>query len=621
MRECTALLLLSILAAAAGCGVRSTAKGRQVIVIGVDGMDPGFVEQHRAELPNLARLRERGSFARLATTTPPQSPVAWSTFSTGLDPAGHGIFDFVDRDPRSLQPFLSMASTIPARFTIPLGDYQLPVTGPKVVSRRKGKTFWQQLAERGIPATIVHMPANYPPVEAGEALAGMGTPDLRGTQGTFAFYTDDPGMLPGPAPGGLIMRTQVVEGHTELRVEGPPNSLRRDHAYASVSLKVDIDPEQPLARLAVGDQMAIVREGEWSGWIPVEFALVPHLATVHGMFRVFARQLHPRFELYVSPLNVDPLSRDLPISVPHSLSREIAQRTGRYYTLGIPEDTSALRQGVFNLPEFIAQSRLVLGEERRLLDESLSRFRDGLLFFYFSSVDQNSHILWGRYDAQLLEFYRAVDGCIGEVLRRFPSAELMIMSDHGFASFNRAVNLNTWLYQQGLLALKTPLSTGATMDDIDWPRTKVYALGLNALYVNLAGRERFGIVQPGAEREAVVQQVREGLLAVRDPLNGAVVVETVTPTNAESPDLIAGYSRGYRASWETGIGGFGKEVLRDNDDAWIADHCINAADVPGVLFTTRKIRVPDPALKDLPASILALFGLPAGTGMTGRSVY
>jgi len=591
-------------------------------VIGVDGMDPGFVERHWAELPNLKRLRDRGSFARLATTTPPQSPVAWSTFTTGLDPAGHGIFDFVDRDPSTMQPYLSMAETRPPRFQIPLGPYELPLTRSQVVSLRRGKAFWQLLETHSVPVTIVHMPANYPPLEAGDELAGMGTPDLRGTEGTFAFYTDDPGIAPGPVPGGLIKRAEVDDGHAELNIAGPPNALRRDHAYTSVQLNVDVDPEQPFARLSAGDAVAIVREGEWSAWMPVDFTLVPYVASVRGMFRVYARQLHPRFELYVSPINIDPMSPDLPISAPHSFSRGIALRVGRYSTLGIPQDTSALRQGVFNLPEFLSESRLILQDEQKLLNDSLNRFREGFLFFYFSSVDQNSHVLWGRHDDELLEFYRAVDASIGEVMRRKPTAELMVMSDHGFAAFNRAVNLNTWLYQQGLLALKTPLGAGEkTLDDIDWPRTKVYALGLNALYVNLAGRERQGSVPPGPERDALMQRVREQLLALRDPANGAAVVETVTAGVASGPDWIVGYSRGYRASWQTGTGGLGSTVLEDNDDAWIADHCINAADVPGVLFTTRKIHVPDPALKDLPVSLLALFHLPPGTGMTGRSVY
>jgi predicted AlkP superfamily phosphohydrolase/phosphomutase len=580
------VVLLSILTLTAGC--RTHPPAPQVIVLGVDGMDPEFVQRHWADLPNLARLRDHGSFARLGTTTPPQSPVAWSTFTTGLDPSGHGIFDFVHRDPVTLEPFLSMGETRPPRFTIPLGPYEIPLTSPQVVSLRKGKAFWELLAARGVPATIIHMPANYPPVESGKALAGMGTPDLRGTQGTFSYYTDNLEIAEGSVPGGRIIRSEVVDGHAELELEGPPNSLRRDRQYASIKLAVDIDPDQPFARVG---KTAIVREGEWSEWLPADFALIPHLASVHGMFRVFARQLHPRFELYVSPVNIDPLAPDLPISIPKSFSREIALRTGRFSTLGIPEDTSALRQGVFDLQEFLAQSRLVMADEKKLLDDSLTQFHEGLLFYYFSSVDQNSHILWGHHEAELLEFYRAVDASVGEVMRRKPDAELMVMSDHGFTFFNRAVGLNNWLQQQGLL-------------------TKIHAMGLNSLYVDR-----------GSDHDALVETVREKLLAWRDPKNGAAVVETVSDTHAPSPDLIVGYARGYRASWETGVGDFSHSILEDNIDPWSADHCINAADVPGVLFTTRKLRVTDPSLKDLPVSILSLYGLPPGPGMTGRPVY
>lgn len=590
-----------------------------MIVIGVDGMDPAFVERHWADLPNLASLRARGSFARLATTTPPQSPTAWSTFITGLDPAEHGIFDFVHRDPATMQPFLSMSGTTEARFRIPLGPWELPLSRAQVVSLRKGKAFWQTLEEHGIPATIVHMPVNYPPVESGEGLAGMGTPDLQGTQGTFSYFTDDPGDKPRAVSGGAISRVEVIDGHAVLRVAGPPNSLRRDHRASSAQLIVDVDPAQPLARLAIGDSIAIVREGEWSDWLVADFPLMPHLVSVRGMVRVFAKQLHPRFEIYVSPVNVDPASADLPISTPPSFSREISRRTGRFYTLGIPEDTSAMRQGVFDLPEFLSQSHLVLDDERKLLDYSLEHFRDGLLFFYFSSVDQSSHMLWGQHDAELLNVYRAVDAAIGEVLRRKPSAEVMVMSDHGFASFDRSVDLNSWLYHEGLLSLKP--------DEIDWPRTRAYALGLNGLYLNLAGRERQGIVQNGQESRALIERVRAALLALRDPANGSAPIETVVATNVTgsnariAPDLIVGYSPGYRASWQSAEGGHSSAVFEDNTDAWIADHCINAADVPGVLFTTRKVQPANPSIKDLPVSLLALFNIAPEPGMTGHSIY
>jgi predicted AlkP superfamily phosphohydrolase/phosphomutase len=594
-------LLALALCLSACASHESRANGKQVIVIGVDGMDPGFVERHWADLPNLAKLRDEGSFSRLQTTNPPQSPTAWSTFITGLDPADHGIFDFVHRDPATLQPFLSYTQTPQPGWTLPIGPYALPLSPSHLVSLRRGKAFWQTLAEQGIPSTIVRMPTNYPPVESGIALAGMGTPDLRGTQGTFSYYTDDPGDTPRAVNGGEILRATVNDCRAILHLEGPPDPLRRDHRETSAQLTIDVDPDRPLARITAGDTRAIVREGHWSGWLPVDFALIPHLISVRGVVRVYAKQLHPRFELYISPVNVDPELPDLPISTPRAFSRDIASGTGRYYTLGIPEDTAALRQGVFDLQDFLAQSRLVMQDERKLLNYSLDHFREGFLFFYFSSVDQNSHMLWGQHDAELLKVYREVDDAIGEVRSRNPRAQLIVMSDHGFSTFDRGVNLNRWFLEQGLQA-------------------KAYALGLNAVYLNLAGRESHGTVQPGAESRALIDRLRAALLALRDPANGHAAIEVVTEVHASeanlriAPDLIVGYAPGYRASWETGTGGMGSAVFEDNTDAWIADHCINPADVPGVLFTSNK--TPDKtepgkpsgtSIKDLSARIVRMF--------------
>lgn len=604
-----------------GCGgTRSRANGRQVIVLGVDGMDPGFIERHWADLPNLARLRDEGSFSRLATTNPAQSPTAWSTFITGLDPAEHGIFDFVHRDPATMEPFLSYtAAPEQARFRIPLGPYELPLSRSKVVSLRRGKAFWATLGEHGIPATIVRMPTNYPPVESGEGLSGMGTPDLQGSQGTFSYYTDDPGDAPRVVSGGVISRAEVRNGRAVLRLAGPPNSLRKDHSPTYAELNVDVDPERPLALISSGEAEAIVKEGEWSDWMPVDFAMMPHLVSVRGTVRVFVKQLHPRFEVYVSPVNVDPEKAALPISAPPSFSRSIARATGRFYTLGIPEDTAAMRQGVFDLAQFLQQSRLVMDDERKTLDYSLAHFQDGLLFFYFSSVDQNSHMLWGQHDAELLAVYRNVDAAVGEVRRLKPAAEVMVMSDHGFTSFDRAVDLNTWLQQEGLLV--------SAAGKIDWTRTKAYALGLNAIYLNLAGRERQGIVHVGPESAALLRSVRAGLLSLRDPAGGRAAIETVTEVHASAvnariaPDLEVGYAPGYRTSWQSGEGGVSGEVFADNTDAWIADHCVNPEDVPGVVFSSRKAHPVKPRLKDLPVSLLGLFDIAPEPGMAGHSIY
>jgi predicted AlkP superfamily phosphohydrolase/phosphomutase len=523
---------------------------RKTIVIGVDGMDPGFVEAHWSALPNLDRLRHRGGFTRLRTTTPPQSPVAWSTFITGLEPDRHGIYDFVHFDRATKQITSSTTEIRESPWQLPLGPYVLPLAAPQVISNRHGSPFWKA------SATVIRMPTNYPPAPIGHALSGMGTPDLRGTLGMFSFFTE-------------------ANNHGVISIEGPPNTLRRDHAPTHASLTVDVDPERPIALLQIGNTRAILKQGEWSEWLPVDFPLIP-LVSVRGMFRVYAKRLHPGFELYVSAIDADPLAPALPISYPGSFSKRIAQEAGRFYTTGTAQDTSALRQGVFTLPEFLEQTRWVLTDERRLFTYTLKHFEDGLLFFYFSSVDQNSHILWGKHDAELLRIYQAIDEAIGEATAAHPDADFVILSDHGFTTFDRAVNLNTWLFSQGWLALKGPT-------EIDWANTKAYAVGLNALYV----------FDP-----SLLDKITQELLAFRDPVNGRAVVKAV-PRTAHGPDLIVGYAPGYRASWETGLGQTPRTILEDNNDAWIADHCINAADVPGVLFTSFPFPVANPGLADV----------------------
>jgi predicted AlkP superfamily phosphohydrolase/phosphomutase len=604
----------------AGCGVgRPTGAIPKVIVLGIDGMDPGFVERHWDALPNLARLRDRGSFQRLRTTMPPQSPVAWSTFITGMEPDEHGIFDFVHRNASTLQPFSSMGGTEEPRSVLPLGPYLLPLSKSRVISFRKGTAFWQTLANRGIPVTVMRMPTNYPPLETGRALSGMGTPDLRGTLGTFTFFTDDPEEISRSVAGGRIVKMNLAGDRAVLRVEGPPNSLRKDHPYATVDLIVDVDPANPAGRIEVGGNKFVIRQGEWSEWLVADFPLIPHVASARGMFRVFAKQLHPRFEVYVSAVNVDPESPVLPVAAPASFGSDIARETGRYYTLGIPEDTAVLRQGAFTLPEFLSQTHQVFEDERRLLRYSLAHFGEGLLFFYFSTVDQNSHILWGRHDAELAEVYRDVDACVGEVMRQAPTAELIVLSDHGFAAFDRAVHLNTWLRDQGLLKMNGAPGDDTTLADLDWSSTEAYGLGLNGLYLNLRDREERGIVERGPESTVLKEKLRQGLLAWRDPVNGRQVVETVYSSNpakenfAAAPDLIVGYAAGYRGSWQTGLGGVPPVEIEDNNDAWIADHCINAADVPGVLFTSRPMHPDRPRLEDVTAIVLNLFGRKAAT--------
>lgn len=572
--------LLSV--AAVGCGHRTA--GKRVIVLGVDGMDPAFVERHWAELPNLRKLRDSGGLARLATTTPPQSPVAWSTFITGLDAEQHGIFDFVRRDPATGQPVSSFAETLEPRFRLPLGPYVLPLSKARVRLLRRGRAFWELLAEHGVPVTVMRMPVNYPPVEQGEALAGMGTPDLEGTFGTFTYYTDDPLESPGEVPGGRIVAV-AMEGHrVVLLVDGPPHPLRRDGRRLRVDVLADIDPAADAIRCRVGDDEYILRRGEWSPWIRVRFDF--GLGGIRGMFRLYARELGPALRIYRTAVNVDPSDAALPVSWPAGFSRELAERVGPFSTLGIREDTAAVRQGVLARDEYLAQSRLIFAEDEALLRDCLARFHDGFLFFYFSEIDQNSHLLWGRFEDELLRTYQAVDRAVGLVREQAPDATVIVMSDHGFAAFDKSVNLNTWLRQEGFAG-------------------RAMAMGLNALYV-----------KPDA-----VQELARKLREFRDPETGGHVVEDVT-VNRFAPEITVGYAPGYRASWETGLGETPVgSILRTNQDAWIGDHCIAAGEVPGVLLGTRKPLAGDAQLKDLSVSILRLFGITPAAEMKGRALY
>lgn len=597
-------------------------------------MDPVFVEKHWSDLPNLAKLKDDGEFRRLETVMPPQSPVAWSTFITGMDPGGHGIFDFIHRDPKTLAPYSSIAQASEGGVTLSLGPYELPLTSGKVTSFRKGTAFWSVLAGHHIPVNIIRMPTDFPPVHCddGFSVAGMGMPDLSGALGgTFSYFTDKPSEASRSVAGGRIERVEIRDQQATLRIFGPDNSLRKDKAHTSVDMKVSIDPDRPAARFEVEDREFVLNQGEWSPWIQVEFPMIPVLKSAAGMFRVFAKQLHPDLEIYVSPINVDPSNPELPVTAPASYGRDLVKDVGLFYTQGMAQDTVAYRVGVFDKDDYIAQSRLVSEEHLKLLRHAVRNFTNGFLFFHFFGVDQDSHMLWGKYDDDLLQTYKVVDQTVGWVRQQAPHATLIIMSDHGFSTFRRALNVNTWLMQNGFLTLDDPANASdqEVFPHVDWSRTKAYSIGLNGIYLNLHGRERAGIVWPGDEAAAVIKSIAEKLQSARDPATGDPMVSSVAiahdtyhgPMAGAGPDLVVGYLPGYRSSWQTALGAVPAAEVEDNTDAWRADHCIDARFVPGVLISNQKSTAADPHLYDLTVSLMREFGIAPLAGMIGHSIY
>jgi predicted AlkP superfamily phosphohydrolase/phosphomutase len=207
-----------------------------------------------------------------------------------------------------------------------------------------------------------------------------------------------------------------------------------------------------------------------------------------------------------------------------------------------------------------------------------------------------------------------------------PGATLLVMSDHGFAPFTRAAHLNGWLRDEKLLGLRPGATSSRELfADVDWSRTRAYGFGLNGLYLNLAGRERFGVVAP-AEREGLLADLTTRLLAWVDPSNGEHVVRRVYRSEevysgrqrALAPDLIVGYKRGYRVSNPSALGEVPLGTVEDNASKWSGDHCMAAEEVPGVLLTNRAITRADVSLRDIAPTVLAEFSIAAPEEMKGR---
>jgi predicted AlkP superfamily phosphohydrolase/phosphomutase len=624
--------------------------GKKLIILGIDGMDPQLLKQFMREgkMPNFSKLAAQGSFRPLTTSIPPQSPVAWSNLITGMNAGGHGIFDFIHRDPKTLELYFSTSRVSGPAHSIHLGNWVVPLGGGSAEQLRKGKAFWEILDQHSVPNSIFRIPANFPPVPAkGETLSGMGTPDLRGTYGTFSFYTDDPTAASGPVEGGQVIPVEVENSQVKANLIGPDNTFRKGSPPSTEPFTVAVDPLEPVARIAVQGKQFVLREGEWSDWIRLEFQLVPFFGNVKGMCRFYLKQVHPRFQLYVSPMNIDPADPALPISTPSSYSRLLSDEAGEFHTQGIAEDTKALSGGVLDDNEYLQQARTVLAEHRRIFDAEFPKFKNGVFFFYFSSLDLNSHMFWRLmdpkhpgYDAAraaqngsaIAEFYQQIDQVLGEVLPTLDyHTTLLVLSDHGFAPYYRSFNLNTWLLNNGYIKLKAGGTEDSTepLANVDWSQTRAYGIGLNGLYLNLRGRDEYGVVEPGAQAKLLIHEIKEKLLAAKDPQASVSPITRVDvasevyqgPYSQSGPDMLVGYNRGYRAGWKTILGAFPPEVFEDNLNPWSGDHCMDYTLVPGVLLSNREIAAQTPALTDIAPTILAEFGIRNSEGMMGQSVF
>lgn len=613
------------------------ARLRKVVVIGLDGLEPSLVEPMLAagELPALAKLRATGGYGRVRTTTPAQTPVAWSTFATGTNPGGHGIYDFIRRDPKTYLPDLALNRYEQKNAFLP----------PKAVNLRRGTAVWDLLSTAGVESTILRCPCTYPPdAIRGRMLSGMGVPDLRGGLGTPTFYTSADGVRPGESETVVPVRR---DGDTIVtHLVGPRNPKTGGNFTTEITLRLD-PAGCKLAVHSGGKPAALdVAEGQWSDWLRVKFK-TGLLQSVRGLVRFRLVRLEPTFELYASPINFDPNAPLFPISSPPEYAQELAERIGPFHTTGMVEDHGGLNNGRFDEAAYVEQCAGVMRERAAMFAVELNRLRDGLLFCLFDTPDRVQHMFWRFHDVAhpghpatvpeacgraIADTYRACDAAVGQALAAADDRTLVVaLSDHGFSGFRRGVHLNTWLHANGLLALKPGVEpgegAGEFLRQVDWGRTQAYALGLGSIYLNVAGREAHGVVSAD-DAPALRSDIAAKLTGLVDPATGATAIRGVAtcdeayrgPYVAEAPDLVVKCAAGYRSSWGTALGGVPHGLFEDNAKAWSGDHIIDPDLVPGVLFANRPFAADHAALIDLAPTILDALGVPKGPAMEGENL-
>lgn len=613
---------------------------KRVIVIGLDGMEPSIVEtmMARGELPHFSRLQQIGSYSRLQTTYPAQTPVAWSSFATGVNPGGHGIFDFVRRDPETYLPDYA------------LNGFERPKSmfaQPRVVNRRRGVPFWKLLTDAGIPSTILRCPCTFPPdTITGKMLAGVGVPDLRGSQGTGTFYSQNKSerakeneqfVLLDP---GEQFATRVI-GPRNTRVNPPTETL------CEIQVRADRGASKLVIRTGGLPATVELNRGAWSPWVRLKFK-VSMLQALPGMVRFYARQISPHMEFYVSPVNFDPAAPLFPITSPGEYARGLAEQIGYFSTLGMAEDHGGLNNGRLDEAAFLAQCDLVLAEREKMTYLELTRFKEGLFFVVFDTPDRVQHMLWRFRDPQhpfyeqerarefsrtIEEHYRRYDEVLAPVLEATDDNTLLIvLSDHGFNTFRRAFHANNWLCDNGFLTLANGKEPGEDLGDgfpgVDWARTSAYAVGLAGIYLNLKGREHAGILEENGEAERVRRGIQQGLTGLVDPETRQRAIQSVSRAEeiysgayvGEAPDLLVNYAPGFRVSWQTALGGIPHGQFEDNTRAWSGDHIIDPAAVPGILFLNRPALRDDADIRDLAPTILNYLGVPRHEAMERRSL-
>ncbi|MCZ6603457.1 MAG: alkaline phosphatase family protein, partial [Planctomycetota bacterium] len=551
---------------------------------------------------------------------------------------------FLTRDAETYAPILSSAVVRGPRRSLRIGKYTVPIGRPRVKLLRKGIPFWKRLGDRGVFSTIIRVPITFPPEKFhGCCLSGMCVPDLRGTQGSFTHFTSEP-PVDGAGPGGTVVRVEVKGGEIRTALPGPVNPLSEKGGDLGAPMRIRILSGGKEAEIRLGGKKIRLGLRVFSDWIRVPFRAGLGIR-VRGIVRLYINSLSPRFDLYVSPIQIDPERPALPISHPLLYSVYLAKLIGTYGTLGLAEDTWALNQGVIDEKAFLEQAYLYHEEREAMLFDALEKNRSGVCVCVFDTTDRIQHMFYrtlepdhpanaGRevtaYKGVLGDLYARMDGLLGRVQERLgPETLLMVISDHGFTSFRRGVNLNAWLQENGYLSLREgSKESGEWLAGIDWESTRAYSLGLAGIFLNRKGREKSGVVEGREEIARLKKEISSRLKELVDPKTGKAVCKEVYDSEAgtpgpftrDAPDLLVGFQEGYRVSWEGATGKISDEVISDNVKAWSGDHCVDPSLVPGVFFCSEPVETDEISILDIAPTVLDLFGAPIPEQFQGKKI-
>lgn len=654
---------------------------QRVFVMGFDGMDPTLAARWMAEgkLPHLKALADSGGFHKLETTQPSESPVAWASFATGVNPGKHNIYDFLVRDFETYLPDLAGVKRFPPRF---LWGF-FPTERPRVESTRGGTSFWRHAGADGIKSVVLTVPMTWPAeeVQHGSLLSGLPAPDIRGTVGTFSYWaTDLSSFEEGNTEFGGILRRLLFEGGVantllkgpdspilkqeeaelkERRKQGPLSDKQEKRLQelaagkdVSLPLRVRWSEGSGQAELEIAGTRLSMKTGDWSDWVPLSFSFNA-LVKVRGIVQFHLVRADRELQLYASPVSLDPRDPPIPISKPDDFSARLVRQVGLFRTIGWAEATWPLNEGRLDEADFLHDCEQAFLDRERIILKSLERDDWDLFVAAIETTDRVSHMMWrlidprhpmydavlaARYGDSIERIYRRADDFVGRLQQKLPrDTVVMVMSDHGFHSFRRGVNLNTWLVQHGYMQFEGQESGKKTLADlfgrgqfwegVDWGRTKAYAVGLGQIYFNLRGRESKGIVSAGAEYKALQEEIASRLVMLQDPDDGARVFRDIYRRDdiyqgeylQNAPDLQVGFNDGYRVGWQDTLGGVTRSVVENNNKKWSGDHCATATEISGgVLFTNLKLAKQQPHIMDLAPTILRLLEAPIPPGLDGQ---